>query len=325
MPTPLRILEALGLQDPWARARDSLVVLRGAHAVPPSRFDHTSLAQLRPKLSIPLWRGRYVVPRRAILSNLFNHRQTPIEEGWSVRMTQMLDFRGRALTYDSHNGTDFAVPIGSTIAAAAPGEVVRVYSEYNRGGHKVVIDHGGGLFTACVHLARFLVAVGDRVERGQPIGISGYSGLDGLVSGPLGVPHTHFSVWLDGDAVDPFARAPAVLAQTSDETHEVSLWLDGAMPAAPRAGDRAFERSVFDDDAVREAIAHCKTPEVRERLFSLPSAYERGVALVCEWNYYPTRFPLRPKLFRDAIKRAPRLTIPCVASEVEGVVFADEL
>ncbi len=76
--------------------------------------------------------------------NLFNRTPTPLEDGWSVRKTQVTDFRGGTLTYDSHNGTDFAVPVGTVVVAPAPGKVLRISSEFNRGGLKVFLDHGRG-------------------------------------------------------------------------------------------------------------------------------------------------------------------------------------
>ena len=57
----------------------------------------------------------------------------------------------------------------------------------------------------CSQRARALVRPGDRVGRGETIAISGYSGLDGVVTFPWGTPHVHFNVWLDGLYVDPFA------------------------------------------------------------------------------------------------------------------------
>ena len=109
------LLEAMGVRPVGLRLRQALVALRGEEDVPPSRFDRSSLTLLRPRLSLPMWVGRAPVPRRVIITNLYNHRQTPIEEGWSVRRRQLRDFRGRTLTYDSHNGTDFCIPLGTTI------------------------------------------------------------------------------------------------------------------------------------------------------------------------------------------------------------------
>ncbi len=308
--------EGLGLHpfaERWAQAK---IALRGQEDVPPSRFDRTSLSQLRPRIAWPLWRGRFRVPRRAIVTNLFNHRQTPIELGWSVRKTQVLDFRGRELSYDSHNGTDFAIPVGTPVLAAAPGEVVRVVSEFNRGGLKVFIDHGNGLMTTSAHLARALVREGQTVARGEPIALSGYSGLDALVTFPLGAPHVHFNTWLDGEPVDPFPHEG-----------QASLWRAGDLPEPlrePVAGER-FAPSCYAKDGVAAAIAACKTASSREALAAVEPLAARAGRLLVEMNYYPTRFSERPLVYEQRHERAPRLDLPFPADAFDGIVFADDL
>jgi len=308
--------EALGLH-PWReRYRQALIAVRGQEDVPPSRFDLSSLRQLRPRIALRLWRGRFFVPRRAIVTNLFNHRQTPIELGWSVRKTQVLDFRGRDLTYDSHNGTDFSIPVGTTVLAAAAGEVVRVVSEFNRGGLKIFIDHGGGLMTTSAHLARPLVKVGQFVARGEAIALSGYSGLDSLVTFPFGTPHVHFNTWLDGEPVDPFPHAA-----------KASLWRAGETPAPIGEGDSDadFVPSVYSEAGVGEAIAACKTASTRDELAGIESLSARAARTVIEMNYYPTRFPRRTGLYADVHPREPRLDLPFPAESFDGIVFADDL
>jgi murein DD-endopeptidase len=307
--------EALGLH-PWReRWAQALVAVRGQEDVPPSRFDLTSLKQLRPRLALPLWRGRFVVPRRAVVINLFNHRQTPVEDGWSVRKTQVLDFRGRDLTYDSHNGTDFAVPVGTPVLAAAPGEVVHVTSEFNRGGLKIFMDHGDGLMTTSAHLARALVRVGQRVGRGETIALSGYSGLDALVTFPFGAPHVHFNTWLDGEPVDPFA-------------HEgrVSLWRAGDRPEPARdAGEEGFVPSAWSEAGVAAVVGACRTPSVRALLEGIEPLAARGARAVVEMNYYPTRFPDRTSPYAEPHPRRPVLDLPFPAAAFDGMVFADDL
>ena len=59
-----------------------------------------------------------------------------------MRKTQVRDFRGGTLTYDSHNGTDFATAPGTVIVAPAAARVVLVVSEFHRGGLKLLLDHG---------------------------------------------------------------------------------------------------------------------------------------------------------------------------------------
>ncbi len=311
----VRLGDALGLHPVRERARQALVALRGQEDVPPSLFGLSSLSQLRPRMALPMWRGRPFVERQVILTNLFNHRQTPIHLGWSVKKTQVRDFRGRDLTYDSHNGTDLAIPVGTTVVAPAPAVVAHVTSEFNRGGLKIFLDHGGGLMTTCAHLARSLVEVGQQLRRGEPMAISGYSGLDALVTFPFGVPHTHFNTWLDAEPVDPFAH----------DGH-VSLWRGGDLPRPVEdADDPPFAASEYDADAVAAAIVGCRTPAVRARLESLEPLAVRAAQTIVEMNYYPTRFECRPNPYGESHDRAPRLDLPFLARDFDGVVFADDL
>ena len=48
-------------------------------------------------------------------------------------------------------GADFAVPPGTVVVAAAAGRVLRVSSEFHRGGLKVFVDHGRGLLAHFPH------------------------------------------------------------------------------------------------------------------------------------------------------------------------------
>ncbi len=67
-----------------------------------------------------------------------------------------------------HNGTDFAVPIGTTILAAGDGVVVK--SRYHPlAGNYIVIKHGREYMTRYLHLSKRQVKVGDKVKMGQRI------------------------------------------------------------------------------------------------------------------------------------------------------------
>jgi len=305
----------MGLR-PWGlRWRQALVALRGEQDVPASSFGLSSLRLLRPSLAVPLWRGKDAVPRKVVVTNLFNHTQTPVDAGWSVRKTQVEDFRGGDLTYDSHNGTDFAIPLGTTVRTAAAGRVARVVSEFNRGGLKVFIDHGAGLMTCCAHLARSLVDEGDVLERGQAIALSGYSGLDGFATFPFGVPHIHFNTWLNGEPIDPFAR-----------TGEVSMWRAGELPSPPDdSPSEPFVPSAYDAAAVDASIEACPTERVRSDLAALDDLAVRAARCIVARNYYPTRFPVRPNPYADEHPRSPRLDLPFGPDDFDGVVFVDDL
>ncbi len=307
------VLETFGLRPLPVRAREAWLALRGDASVPATRFGLSSLGIFHPALSLRTWLGARRGDRRVPISNLFNRTPTPIEEGWSVRKTQVRDFRGGSLSYDSHNGTDFAVPVGTVVVAAAPGKVLRVSSEFNRGGLKVFVDHGRGLITTSNHLARALVRPGDVVGRGQPVALSGYSGLDGFVAFPWSVPHVHFNVWLDGAYVDPFA-APG----------ETPLWVHGNEPRPAEAvGDaKTAAFTAWSEPAVDEAVAACDDAAVREELRREPDVSRRAMDLLFQRNYYPTRFAARPPLYAEPHPREPWLTLPFRAEDFEGIAFA---
>lgn len=97
-----------------------------------------------------------------------------------------------------HKGTDYAVPTGTPVYAAASGIVSK--ANYGGGSHSfglyVALEHGGGYTTIYAHLSQALVSPGESVIKGQLIAKSGESGH---VTGP----HLHFEVRKNGNAVSP--------------------------------------------------------------------------------------------------------------------------
>ena len=94
-----------------------------------------------------------------------------------------------------HSGTDFKASPGTPVTAVNDGVVVLAEERYFAG-NSVIIDHGEGLYSCYYHLSRMEVNVGQRVRKGQQIGLSGDTGR---VTGP----HLHFAVMLQGVQVDP--------------------------------------------------------------------------------------------------------------------------
>lgn len=94
-----------------------------------------------------------------------------------------------------HTGVDFALAAGNNVYAAASGTVVEAKSSEGYG-NLIIVRHDEKLATSYSHLEKILVKRGDRVERGQVIGLVGSTGLS------VG-PHLHFEVLEKGKAVDP--------------------------------------------------------------------------------------------------------------------------
>ena len=80
-----------------------------------------------------------------------------------------------------HYGIDLAAPQGTPIHAPAPGLVVLAEPDMHFEGGLTLIDHGQGLITVYLHQSRLDVVVGQRVLRGQRIGLVG---MKGRATGP---------------------------------------------------------------------------------------------------------------------------------------------
>ena len=98
-----------------------------------------------------------------------------------------------ASTY--HEGIDIGAPTGSTVLAAAAGEVVISKYSYSAGNY-IMINHGSGIFTVYMHLSIRSVDVGQELSQGQKIGEVGSTGYS---TGP----HLHFGIRKNGNYVNP--------------------------------------------------------------------------------------------------------------------------
>jgi len=162
-------------------------------------------ARAAPELGMPV---DCAVPAQCIVQNY-------VDTG---RGAQARDFTCARLTYDGHRGVDFRVKrradytAGVVVTAAAPGKVRAIrdgmpdsaasegerYAQ-RKAGNAVAVRHGDGWETQYSHLRRDSVRVqpGERVQRGQPLGVIG-------LSGNTEFPHLHFSVRHDGNTIDPY-------------------------------------------------------------------------------------------------------------------------
>ena len=122
----------------------------------------------------------------------------PVKTEKKVRIASGFGWRVHPLykVMKFHEGLDFSGSIGTDIYATGDGTVVEV--EYSRRGYgnKVVISHGFGYKTLYAHMHKFNVRRGQKVKRGEKIGVIGNTGLS---TGP----HLHYEVILNGKKLNP--------------------------------------------------------------------------------------------------------------------------
>ena len=94
-----------------------------------------------------------------------------------------------------HQGMDFTAPIGTDIYAT--GNVTVVSSGWKQGyGNCVEINHGFGYLTLYGHMSKIKARIGQKVKRGDVIGLVGSTGKS---TGP----HLHYEVHLRGEIMNP--------------------------------------------------------------------------------------------------------------------------
>jgi len=95
-----------------------------------------------------------------------------------------------------HAGVDFTADRGTEVYATGDGVVEVVESKRWGYGKSIVINHGFGYKTLYAHLSKFEVKQGQKVKRGELIGLIGSTGKS---TGP----HLHYEVIKDGVKVNP--------------------------------------------------------------------------------------------------------------------------
>ena len=94
-----------------------------------------------------------------------------------------------------HYGFDIATNFGNPVVATADGIVLSLGND-KLSGRNIVIGHGAGITTHYLHLSKFLVQAGEKVKRGDVIGLVGKSGK------ALG-PHLHYEVRVNDKPMNP--------------------------------------------------------------------------------------------------------------------------
>jgi murein DD-endopeptidase MepM/ murein hydrolase activator NlpD len=99
-------------------------------------------------------------------------------------------------TKKMHTGLDFTADTGTPAYATGNGTVVICEVKSWGYGKSVIIDHGFGYRTRYAHLSEFNCKPGDKVVRGQVIGLVGSTGKSTA-------PHLHYEVEKNGQKINP--------------------------------------------------------------------------------------------------------------------------
>jgi murein DD-endopeptidase MepM/ murein hydrolase activator NlpD len=99
-------------------------------------------------------------------------------------------------TRRKHTGMDFVANSGTDVYATGDGVIETI--EVNRWGYgkSIIVNHGFGFKTRYAHLSAFKVKKGQKVKRGELIGLVGSTGKS------IG-PHLHYEVVQNGEKVNP--------------------------------------------------------------------------------------------------------------------------
>lgn len=101
-----------------------------------------------------------------------------------------------------HGGVDLGCKVGTEIKSIADGEVTAAGSLDKKCGDGVSIQHSDGFKSSYCHLSDVKVKVGDTIQQGQIIGLSGgQPGARG--AGNSKGPHLHLTLKRNGVRVDP--------------------------------------------------------------------------------------------------------------------------
>jgi murein DD-endopeptidase MepM/ murein hydrolase activator NlpD len=128
--------------------------------------------------------SKFMWPTAGKVSSVYGMRLHPILHIWRM-----------------HDGDDIGGTCGQPIWAAQSGVVVKAEMGYNGGsGNNVRIDHGDingvDVQTGYLHMLKYTVTVGQKVDKGDVIGYVGDTGLSTAC-------HLHFSAYKSGHGTDP--------------------------------------------------------------------------------------------------------------------------
>ena len=148
-------------------------------------------------IAAPQWSGNFVPPVKAQPTDSFGMSRVFNEELSST-----------------HRGTDFPVNAGAPVVVSNAGTVV-LAKELFYEGNCVIVDHGKRFFTIYMHLSKIEVKAGNKLGKGDRLGLSGETGR---VTGP----HLHMGVRWNGAYLDPTTLLRLTLPRLGPEKRATS-------------------------------------------------------------------------------------------------------
>jgi murein DD-endopeptidase MepM/ murein hydrolase activator NlpD len=185
----------------------------------------TIMAYARKSAPQILWKGAFLQLGNSQVEALFADHRTYVYEG-------------KEIDQQVHLGFDLAVTAAVPVLAANDGRVL--HADYlGIYGNCVILDHGVGVQSLYGHLSSMDVKPGDMVQKGQPIGRSGMTGL-------AGGDHLHFTMLVDGHPVNSVEWWDAHWMEDR-VLRKIREAVPGSLPASPSltqgAGDAPAQGS----------------------------------------------------------------------------------
>ena len=207
-PVRISIRSAESMLQPQLAALNPIVLPAGAD----TSFSVTGTFTALPDMQITVHMGN---PSHEVLPATISQ---PFPADKTYRVVQGNNSQPTHHTDWSRYAIDIDLQKGDTVCAATDGVVVGVVDQYRYGGAGeawkpygnfiTLYDTISGLFTQYVHLQHrgSLVQVGDAVQRGQPIGLSG-------TTGQTNIPHLHFNCMVPAATEDGLMSVPFVTVE----------------------------------------------------------------------------------------------------------------
>lgn len=140
----------------------------------------TTLANFFEEQTVILAQTPSIAPTQGYMVSGYKYRADPFTGKWTF-----------------HPGLDISTQHGNPVLATADGIVLQTKAD-RTGGNTIKLSHPQtGYVTVYCHLSKFLVKPGQRVKRGDTIGLVGRTGR-------ARGPHVHYEVRLNGKRLNPY-------------------------------------------------------------------------------------------------------------------------